>query len=261
MTLLEALVIVAAGVAAGTINTVVGSGTLITFPTLVALGYPPVLANISNTVGLTPGSVAGAIGYRRELAGQRRRLMALGSVSVVGGVTGAVLLLVLPPEAFRTIVPVLIAVALVLVVVQPRLQARVAERRARRAMLAAAGAAQPQHGGLPLHLGVLGSGVYGGYFGAAQGVILIALLGILLEDDLQRLNAAKNVLAGLVNGVAAVLFIVVAQVDWAVAGLIALGATAGGMLGARVGRLLAPALLRAVIVVVGSVAIVRVLAG
>lgn len=270
MSPLEALVIVLAGIGAGTINTVVGSGTLITFPALLALGYPPVLANVSNTIGLTPGSVAGAFGYRRELAGQRRRLRVLGAASVLGGFTGGLLLLVLPAEAFRAIVPVLIAVALVLVVVQPRLQPWVARRRERQA----ADGREPgdPDAGVVLRAGVFATGVYGGYFGAAQGVLLVGLMGVLLTDELQRVNAAKNVLAGLVNGTASVLFIGIslldgevagldAEVDWAVAGLIAVGAVVGASFGARVGRRLPPAVLRAVIVVVGVVAIVRVLAG
>ncbi len=260
MSLLEALAIVAAGITAGIINTVVGSGTLVTFPALLAVGYPPVLANVTNTVGLTPGSVAGALGYRRELAGQRRRLVILGAVSMVGGLVGGLLLLVLPEAAFRAIVPILIGLACVLVVLQPRLSRRVAARREARQARTPSRRAH-RDGGPLLHVGVLGSGMYGGYFGAAQGVLLIALLGVFLDEDLQRINAAKNVFAGLVNATAALLFIVVADVAWAAAGLIAIGATVGGLLGARIGRRLPPAVLRVVIVVIGVVAIVRILAG
>jgi uncharacterized membrane protein YfcA len=260
VSLLEALAIVAAGIAAGIINTVVGSGTLITFPALLAVGYPPVLANVTNTVGLTPGSVAGALGYRRELAGQRRRLVVLGAVSVVGGLVGGLLLLVLPAAAFRAIVPILIGLACVLVVLQPRLSRRVAARREARQAQSPSRRAH-RDGGPLLQVGVLGSGMYGGYFGAAQGVLLLALLGVFLDEDLQRINAAKNVFAGLVNATAALLFIVVADVAWAAAGLIAIGATVGGLLGARIGRRLPPAVLRVVIVVIGVVAIVRILAG
>ncbi len=249
MTLLECLLVLAAGVFAGAINTVVGSGTLVTFPVLLAVGYAPVVANVSNTIGLVPGSVSGAIGYRRELAGQRRRVLALGSASLLGGICGAVLLLSLPGSAFEAIVPVLIALALVLVVAQPRLAVAVASRREQ---------VRP-HGGPLLWGGVLGTGVYGGYFGAAQGVILLAICGIAIPEDLQRLNALKNVLAGIVNAVAAVVFVFFASVAWLPALLLAVGSAAGGQLGARIGRRLSPAVLRGVIVVVGVAAIVQLL--
>ncbi|HEY3702130.1 MAG TPA: sulfite exporter TauE/SafE family protein [Acidimicrobiales bacterium] len=235
-----ALAIFAAGLAAGTINTIVGSGSLITFPTLLAVGYPAVTANVTNTVGLVPGVVSGSVGYRRELTGQRRRLAVLGVPAVAGGITGAVLLLVLPSSVFRRIVPVLILVACGLVLAQPALS-RLAARR---------GSAE-HHGGIGLFATVFATGVYGGYFGAAQGVMLIALLAIFLSDDLQRLNAAKNVLAMLVNGVAAFIFIAVAHVAWGAAGVLAAGSVIGGQVGAKVGRRLSPTLLRTVIVVVG----------
>lgn len=244
---LDALAIFAAGLAAGTINTVVGSGSLITFPTLIALGYPPVLANVSNNIGLVPGSMSGAYGYRRELEGQRRRLTGLGCASIAGGVSGAVLLLVLPGSVFKDVVPVLIVIAVALVVFGPRLSARVATRRA--------GKGRPL---APLLVAtVYATGVYGGYFGAAQGVILIALLSIFVADGLQRLNAAKNVLALLVNGMASVVFVLATAVDWKVVGIIAGGSVIGGQIGASVGRRLDPGLLRAVIVVVGLVAVAR----
>ena len=245
MTALHAVVIFAAGLAAGTINTVVGSGSLITFPTLVALGYPPVLANVSNNVGLVPGGLSGVYGYRRELAGQRARITRLAPASVAGGVTGAVLLLVLPGSVFKRVVVVLIAIALALVVAQPRLARRVAGARSR--------------GTAVLVACVFGVGVYGGYFGAAQGIILIALLSIFVADDLQRLNATKNVLAMGVNGVASIVFITATHIDWAVAGLIAAGSVIGGQIGAGVGRRLDPRALRALIVVVGVVAMIRLL--
>jgi uncharacterized protein len=246
VTWLEILAIFAAGLAAGTINTLVGSGTLITFPTLLALGYPPVVANVSNTVGLVPGSVSGSLGYRRELAGQRVRLMRLGVGSALGGLVGALLLLVLPSSVFAAIVPVLILLGCVLVLIQPWVGARVARPRS-----------APAHGSVWVWLLVLLVGVYGGYFGAAQGVLLIAILGLGLDETLQRVNAAKNVLALIVNAVAAVLFIAVADVDWSAAGLIAAGSVVGGQLGAGIGRRLPAVVLRAVIVVVGVVAVLR----
>nr|WP_202502401.1 sulfite exporter TauE/SafE family protein [Streptomyces sp. SID5785] len=226
-------------------NAVVGSGTLITFPTLLAFGVPPVLANVSNNVGLVPGVLSAAYGYRRELRGQRARLIRFGAASLIGGLAGALLLLTLPAAAFRAIVPALILTACLLVLLQPRLNRWVAGRR---------GEGSRQDGGVPMWLGVLGTGVYGGYFGAAQGVLLMGMFGAVLRDDMQRLNAAKNVLASLVNGIAAIVFISVADVDWAIAALIATGSTAGGLLGARIGRRLPPAVLRGVIVTVGVTA-------
>ena len=249
MSLGEAIAILVAGVAAGTINTVVGSGTLITFPTLLAFGVPPVTANVSNTVGLVPGSLSGAIGYRAELAGQTRRIQVLGLASLLGGAVGAALLLWLPSQAFDAIVPVLIALGVLLVITGPAISRRVAARAAERGGIA-------DHGVWWVWPAVFVAGVYGGYFGAAQGVLLMAILGIGVADTLQRHNATKNVLALIVNGIAAVVFIFVADVDWRIAGLIAAGSIVGGQLGATVGRRLPPMALRAVIVVVGVVAIV-----
>lgn len=248
MSLLEALAILLAGVAAGTINTVVGSGTLITFPTLLAFGVPPVTANVSNTVGLVPGSVSGAVGYRRELSGQRARVLRLCVASLVGGLAGALLLLVLPEGAFAAIVPALILLGLVLVVFQPRISAWVAVRHDARGGL-------PHHGAWWVWPAVLLAGVYGGYFGAAQGVLLMAVLGIGVDEPLQRLNAVKNVLAAVVNGVAGLLFILVAHVDWRVAVLIGVGSVVGGQIGATVGRRLPAPVLRGFIVLVGIAAL------
>ena len=245
----EVVAILVAGMAAGTINTVVGSGTLITFPTLLAFGVPPVTANVSNNLGLVPGSIAGAWGYRRELAGQRSRVLRLVSASVIGAFTGGVLLLTLPAGAFEAIVPVLILLGILLVIFQPRLSAVVARRAERR------GTTLDHHGAWWVWPAVLLAGVYGGYFGAAQGVLLMGILGIGVAETLQRSNAVKNVLAAFVNGVAGLLFAVAADVDWAVAGLIGLGAVVGGLLGANVGRRLPPLVLRVVIVVVGVVAL------
>jgi uncharacterized membrane protein YfcA len=256
MSWLQAVLVLFAGMAAGTVNAIVGSGTLITFPVLLAVGYSPVVANVSNTVGLAPGSISAALGYRAELAGQGRRLKVLGLASLAGGITGGVLLLTLPENAFRAIVPVLIALSCVLVVVQPWLTKRLAMAERRQ-----------EHGGVALFAGVFLAGVYGGYFGAAQGVLLIALLGLFLDEHMQRVNAAKNVLAAIVNTVAAVLFIVVSifnpgsQVAWLAAVLIAGGSVIGGQIGARIGRRTRPGVLRGLVVVVGIVAIVQIVRG
>jgi uncharacterized protein len=247
MTPLHALAIFATGIVAGTINTVVGSGTLITFPTLIAFGYPPVTANVSNTVGLVPGSVSGAVGYRHELSGQRKRATPLLIASTLGGIVGAVGLLVLPASAFKRVVPVFIGIAVVLIVIQPYLARRLGTRR--RGTDRAAGPAAS--------IGVFLSGIYGGYFGAAQGILLLAILGLTVDDQLQRINALKVVLAGLVNLVAGIVFVFAAHVAWGAAGLIAAGSILGGVIGARQGRRLPPGALRAVIVVVGVLAIVR----
>ena len=225
---LEAAAVVAAGAGAGAVNTVIGSGSLITFPTLVAVGYPAVTANVSNNIGLVPGSVAGALGYREELAGQGRRARTLAVASATGGLTGAILLLALPSDVFDAIVPVLVLLACALMALQPRLARRVAERRVEGA---------PDVGAAPLAIG-FAAGIYGGYFGAAQGVILLAMLAVFVPDDLQRSNALKNVLAGTVNAVAAVVFVVFADVAWEAVALVAVGAAIGGVVGARVrGRL------------------------
>lgn len=250
LTPLHALGIFAAGIVAGTINTVVGSGTLFTFPVLLGFGYSPVVANVTNTVGLVPGSAAGAYGYRRELRGQRTRLVRLSSASLAGGITGAILLLVLPASAFKEIVPGFIVIALVLIVLQPRLSAALATRGMQKRELA----------GPVATASVFVAGIYGGYFGAAQGIMLLAILGLSLNDDLQRINALKVVLAGLVNLVAGIVFVIAAHVAWGAALLIAVGSILGGFLGARYGRQLPEGALRAVIVVVGIFAIVRLLA-
>ena len=249
---LSAIVIVAAGVVAGIMNTIVGAGSLITFPTLLLLGYPPLVANVSNTIGLVPGAMSGSIGYRRELTGQRARARPLLVAGALGGATGAGLLLVLPASAFARIVPVLILVACALVAVQPRLSAWVVARRARSGVPHAGG-------GLPLIIGVYLTGIYGGYFGAAQGVILIALLAILVDDELQRLNGLKNVLASVINAVAALIFIALAPVAWVPAILLAIGSTIGGQLGAVVGRRLSPFALRVAIVTIGLIVAIRLL--
>jgi uncharacterized protein len=249
MSVFEALLVLVVGVFAGTINTIVGAGSLVTFPTLLAIGYSPVVANVSNTVGIVFGSVSGAVGYRRELGGQRRRVVVLGTASLIGGIIGGVLLLTLPSSVFDAVIPVLILVAVVLVILQPRLSRFVAERRKR----------VVEHGGVELWIGIFLTGIYGGYFGAAQGVILLALLGILIAEDLQRLNGVKNVLALIANGVAAVLFVFFADVSWEVAALIAVGSIAGGQIGAHVGRRLPAPVLRGVVVVVGLAAAIKLL--
>lgn len=264
MSLWQALGIGVAGFLAGTVNVIVGSGTLITFPTLLFFGYPPVTANISNTLGLVAGGMSGSWGYRHELTGHSAMVRRFLPLSLAGGTVGALLLLWLPAQAFRAIVPVLIGLALVLVVAGPRLPSRLRAGAAPDpAGASTPGGARPS-GATPgyrpaLLCGVFGAGVYGGYFGAAQGVLLMGLMSALTSHPLQRLNAVKNVLATTANVVAAAVFATVAldRVDWAVALLIAVGSIVGGLVGARLARRIPPRLLRALIVAVGTVAIVK----
>ncbi|NJP67402.1 sulfite exporter TauE/SafE family protein [Streptomyces spiramenti] len=251
----EWVAVLGAGFWAGMINVVVGSGTLVTFPVLLLFGYPPLVANISNNIGLVGGNLSGTFGYRRELAEKRTLTRVLLPAATAGGVTGAVLLLVLPPEAFRAVVPGLILLGLVMVVAAPAVQRRAAARGGG----ALSGSALSGRRTAAVATGVFCLGVYGGYFGAAQGILLVGLLGVLTAESLQSTNAIKNLLVTAVNAVAAVVFLLVAweYVDWGVVALVAGGATLGGLVGARVGRRLPPALLRALIVVVGGAALVH----
>ncbi len=253
----EALAILGVGLAAGGVNAVVGSGSLITFPTLLAFGFPPVVANVSNNVGLVPGNVSGAIGYRRELAGQRPRLVRLGVIAAAGSAGGSAALLSLPSSSFQVIVPVLILIACVLVLVQPWLSRRITARRSR---LDRPGGAQPDGGkrvSPVLGAGILTSAAYGGYFGAAQGVLVIGLLGTFTGESMQRVNGAKNVLVTVVNGLAAIIYLIFAHVVWLVVLLIAVGSTVGGALGARYGRRLPPLALRIFVVLIGVISAVK----
>jgi uncharacterized membrane protein YfcA len=253
MTGWEMVAVAAAGFAAGGMNAVLGSGTLVSFPVLLAVGLPPVTATISNSLGLVAGGLTGSIGYRRELRGQRPLLLTLLPASVLGALTGAFLLLHLPASSFEAIVPVLIAVAVVLVAVQPLLQRALGARDDDDAQ-------RPVRGGrlIALLTGAYATGSYGGYFAASQGVLQIGVFGMLLPESLQRLNALKNVLSMAVNAVAATAYIVVAgdRLDWTAAGLVATGSLVGGYVGASAGRRLPPVVLRGAIVVLGCTAIV-----
>jgi uncharacterized membrane protein YfcA len=251
MTGWEMIAVAAAGFAAGGINAVIGSGTLVSFPVLLAVGLPPVPATISNSLGLVAGNLSGSIGYRRELRGQRRLLLRLLPASIMGALTGAFLLLHLPASAFEAIVPVLIGIAVVLVAFQPRLQ--------RRLQRPDDGPPPPVRGGrlAALFAGAYFTGTYGGYFAASQGVLQIGIFGALLHETLQRLNALKNVLTLAVNSVAAGAYVLVAtdRIDWWAAGLLAVGSLTGGAVSSRYGRRLPSAVLRTAIVALGLVAI------
>jgi uncharacterized membrane protein YfcA len=241
-----------AGLWAGTINAVVGSGTLVTFPVLIALGVAPVVASMSNAMGLVAGTAAGAFGYRRELAGRGRQVLRLLPASVLGGITGAWLLLHLPEQVFHYVAPVLLVLALLMVVFQPRLQDWVRNREA-----------NPEHAvrdkrhGILLVVLVYLAGVYGGYFVAAQGILLVGILGVFLTGTIQNANAMKNILVLGVNMVAAISYLVFAfdRINWLVVLLIAVSSTIGGLMGSKVGRKLSPRVLRAVIFTLGIVAL------
>ncbi len=239
MTLLEVLAVLAAGFTAGGINAIVGSGSLITFPVLLAVGFAPVTANVSNSVGLVFGNVSAAWGYREELVGQRERALMGGAGTTAGAIVGAVLLLTLPEGVFEAVVPILILLACGLMVARPKPKLSLGSlSHHRKVALVAIGFAV---------------GVYGGYFGAAQGVILLAALRFLIPDNLQRLNGLKNVMVGVANGIAAILFVIVAHVAWDAAALVAVGSISGAQLGARYGRRIPEQNLRWTVVTVGVI--------
>jgi len=249
---LSSVFIFFAGLWAGTINSVVGSGTLVTFPVLIALGFAPVTASISNAMGLVAGSAAGAWGYRKELAGRRNQLLKLLPASLLGGITGAYLLLHLPEMVFQYAAPALIVVALLMVVFQPRLQRWVQAREE-----------NPEHAlrdkqhGILLVVLVYLAGVYGGYFVAAQGILLVGILGVFMAGTMQNANAMKNILVLGVNLVAAASYLLFAfdRISWGAVGLIAVSSLIGGLVGSKVGRRLSPPVLRGVIFILGTVAL------
>ncbi|MEV7635786.1 sulfite exporter TauE/SafE family protein [Pseudarthrobacter enclensis] len=253
MEILSSILIFFAGLWAGTINAVVGSGTLVTFPVLIALGITPVVASMSNAMGLVAGTAAGAWGYRRELAGRGRQLLKLLPASLLGGITGAWLLLHLPEKVFHYVAPVLLVLALLMVMFQPKLQSWVRTREQ-----------NPEHAvrdrshGVLLVVLVYLAGVYGGYFVAAQGILLVGILGVFLSGTMQNANAMKNILVLGVNMVAAISYLLFAfdRINWLVVLLIAVSSTIGGLVGARVGRKLSPKVLRGVIFTLGLVALV-----
>lgn len=252
------ILIALAGVGAGAINAIVGSGTLITFPTLVALGFPPVTATMSNAVGLVAGGVSGTWGYRRELRGQWHRLRWQIPASLLGAGVGAWLLLHLPEKVFTRVVPVLLIAALILVLIGPRIQAW-ARKRAEQSGEGVDHVSSRRM--FAVVVATFAVGIYGGYFTAAQGILLMGAMGALLPESMQRMNAAKNLLSLLVNVVAALAYTAVAfdRISWEAAGLIAVGSLIGGFLGARYGRRLSPTVLRAVIILVGLIGLYRLL--
>ncbi|WP_345711211.1 sulfite exporter TauE/SafE family protein [Kineococcus glutinatus] len=257
----DMVVVALAGVAAGGINAVVGSGTLVTFPALLAAGLPPVTATITNSLGLVPGNLTGAVGYRRELRGLGPLVVRLLPASVLGALSGAFLLLHLPAEAFHAVVPVLVALAVVLVATQPLISSRLARRQGvvddERADDPLVQALTPRRL-VGLLAGAYATGTYGGYFAASQGVLQVGVFGLLVRLPLQRLNAVKNVLVLAVNSVAAAAYVIVApgRIDWTAAALVAGGSVVGAWFGSSVGRRLPSVALRAGIVALGLVSLV-----
>lgn len=252
MTPVDLIVVAAAGTAAGAINTVVGSGTLVTFPALLAVGLPPVTANVANNIGLAPGSLSGAVAYRHSLHAPRSTILTLAVCACSGGIVGALLLLTLPSRVFHYVAPALIAVAIALVIAQPWLQ--------RRFRTHAHSSSSTNYGGLKVAISVVATSAYGGYFGAGQGVILLALMAVLIPQGLQRINALKNVLQGVDNLTSATVFILLYNVRWDAVAVLAISSMIGGFLGGHIGQRLPDRLLRGFIIVIGVFGIVYLLA-
>jgi len=267
----QLLLLAAAALLAGAVNAVAGGGSLLSFPALLAVGYPAITANVTNSVALTPGYFGGTLGYRRELAGQRRRIVALGATSAIGAVVGAFLLLVSSAELFERIVPWLIFLACGLLAVQTRLARLVRARRAgdgdpRPSAPEPAAPADPAAapGGADRHTGPLFAtqflaAVYGAYFGAGVGIMMLAILGIFLTDSLQRLNALKGLLSFLISLVAAVYFAIYAEVSWVAVAVMAAASLLGGQLGVLLARRLDDQVLRWLVIAFGVAVGVRLL--
>ena len=246
MTRLEQVVVLLAGLGSGILTSTVGVASLLSFPILVAVGLPPVVANASNTVGLTPGAISGSWGYRSELREHPRVTAIVLATCAVGSVVGAVLLLALPPAVFEGVVPWLILGTCLLVGIQPRLSAKLRERRGSEAV------DRLHVSPVTAGFGTL-TGVYGGYFGAGSGVMMLAVLGLGTDLPFRIANALKTLAVLAANLIASVIFIFAADIDWRAVVLLAAGSVVGGYIGARIGRRLPPSLLRAGIVVAGLV--------
>lgn len=244
MTPLSGVLLGLAGFAAGAVNAAAGGGTLIVFPALLAAGVPALTANVTASVGLIAGPVGGSLAYREELRGQRHRLIACGLASVLGGAVGALLLLATPGDGFRTFVPYLILTAVALLMAGPRIQAML-RARGRESHPDAQASSRTL-------LALAITTIYGGYFGAGQGVMLLAILGIALHDELQRINALKGVLGGLSSGAGVIVFVIAGHVDWGFAAVLGAGAYFGATFGVRIARRLPPQVLRATIAILGT---------
>jgi len=242
----EAVFLAVAGLAAGSINGAAGGGSLVSFPALLAMGYPSLTANVTSTVGIWPGYLGGVAGYRTELQGQKERFRSLAVVTITGAVSGSVLLLVTPTKVFSAVVPWLILFACALLGFQPLLAKR----------LAASGHG---HGSPLLQVGTFLAATYGAYFGAGLGVVLLAVFGLFIDDELVRLNGLRGAIALLVNTLAMLVYVAVADVAWAAAGILAATSLFGGYGGARFARKLSPKVLRGLVISFGVAASVRLL--
>lgn len=242
---LELVLVGLAAVAGGAVNALAGGGTLITFPALIAVGVPAVSANVTNTVALSPGYLGGTYGQRRDLDGQGRRLRLLAPVAVLGGLAGGILLLATGDELFRELVPFLILGASGLLAVQDRVRTRIVRRLAEHA------SSGPRE--VWIAVPAFMASVYGGYFGAGLGVILLAVLGLVIDDTLTRINALKQALSFLVNVTAAVFFVFSGKVVWSAALVMAVGALVGGSIGGRLAGRMRTEVLRGVVVTIGVV--------
>jgi uncharacterized membrane protein YfcA len=238
----ELLAVVAMGLAAGVINGIAGAGALITFPVMIALGLTPLQANVSNSIGVVPGNIAAAVGFRRELRTQRPLLRRVVPPAVVGSLIGGVVLFLLPEKVFTFIVPVLLGLGALLTLLQP-----VVSRKLR---------SMSVHKG-PLRSSVFGASAYGGYFGVGVGVILFAVLGLFSKGTTHELNAVKTVLQGIANGVAGLLFCFIAPVNWPVTIVFGLSTAVAGPIGAYLSRKIPPAPLRYAIGTLGLAAAVK----
>lgn len=247
MTGAEHLLVLAAGLVAGTLTSTVGVASLVSFPVLIAVGLPPVVANVSNTVGIMPAGVGGSFGYRRELREHPAVTAAVVITCAVGSLAGAFLLLALPPGVFEAVVPWLILLTCVLVGVQPRIAAWLRRHEPDDS------APRTRMSPLTAFFSVL-TGAYGGYFGAGSGVMMVAVLGFGLDLEFRVVNALKTIAVLAANLVATVIFLLVADLDWTAAGLLAGGSLIGGYVGSHIGRRLPDTLFRTLIVVAGVVA-------
>lgn len=248
MTLADGALLAAAGASAGAVNAVAGGGSLITFSSLLALGYAPLTANVTNSVGVLPGYLGGAVGYAPELRGQGHRVRTLAVTAAVGAAAGAAVLIVTPASAFERAAPLLILASCTLLALQPRLTRSIPERRGGRGRHAV------------LHVGQFAAAVYGGYFAAGFGVFLLAVLGLVLpEESLQRLNALKGVLSLVIGAVAALTYAIFGPVAWSAAVVMAVASGIGGYAGVSAARRLPAGALRWGIVVLGAVVAIALL--
>ena len=247
----QGIVLGVAGLLGGAVNSVAGGGSLISFPALLAVGYPGVTANMTNTVALWPGYVGGSVAYRRELEGQRSRTMVLATTCVLGGLAGSVLLLTTPASLFKRAVPWLILLACALFALQPLATRALTKRQA----------SSKEHRSLGLHVAVFLAAIYGAYFGAGLGIVLLAVLGLAIPDSLQKLNGLKQVLSVVINSVAVVAYGVFGPVAWTAVAIMAVASLVGGRLGGGFARRLSPILLRVLVlgfgVTVGCILLAR----